>query len=1219
MSPQALSAPRLALKRLAGSRLLLTSIFASIIIASTMAAAAPAYLQSIERLALDMAIEGLVRPQSNINAFAFSIPLTSDGLVQTERSLVDSIERHLSHIYDGHERFLVLEPYLAAFPSDPPRQPGTAAPRPSRANFRHLSNMEPRVDVLEGRMAGSAVVTGPRGPTVEAVISPTTAEMFGLQVGHVVTLAKRLDAGPAISARIVGVVQAVNPTEDYWKPHARLYLDPPPVQQPEPGLEIDYDPSRPPAPLFVTKEAMAEAVSSTYPGTMVDSLWFILADRQRLKDWSSAEGLRRLNDFEVEISSAMPGLDMFTGITRVLNSYDRRSFFSRVPLLLLMVMTAATALFYMAMVVSYLARSREGEVALLRTRGVGSVQIMRLYAMEGLVFSAVAVVLAPFLAFGLVALAGKLPYFRDMTAGGFLPVELGPGPFLWAGGAGALCMSIYVIAGAIGARSGLLVHKLRSSRPPTVPFFQRYYLDIALLALGGLVFWELHSRGHLVSGGLFKDVEVNETLLLAPVLFLVVVALVFIRMFPLLVRFISGESPALLHLAVVATLLALATAVAVRGLREDGGLGWLGPLALLLAVGVAYWATGRATRMGLRLAGIVAQAGLVGGFLALEPPVSGLPEFAPAIALMSLVPAQVAFILLKASVRRAPAWISMGLWHMARNPLQYTWLVLLLVLVTGIGLLSTTVGGSLERSQEDRILYDVAADVRVSGIPPALPGGTQALKDAYLRIPGVASVSLALRQNGQVGPTPVEVLAVESSELQYTSWYYREDFSSIPLSDIMTALRSHERVERLAIPERATSIGVWAKPEERSSNPSMWAVIEDARGAMMAVSLGTPGPPEWQPLRASIPPLAEFPLYLSSVQILETSSLAQEPGTLLLDDVHVTLGPGDQEQVLEDFEGQMNWVPIVAAAFSSDRAYSTGRDVHGGSKAVSLSFGQGNQRGIRGLYQSPTGGAVPIVVSSSFSASTGARVNDALLVEIAGRLVPMVVRDTVEYFPTMVPDGGGFVLVDLDNLTQHLKILDPTSAVEPNEAFLTAAPGADQSVQETLDALVGTPGVIRYRAAQLAAIRRDPLTSAGLRSMVLISLGVVVLGAGLGYTVHILSIASISSSEMGFLRSLGVSRHELMGLLGFEHIAIMVLGIGLGTWAGLQMSRLMVSSVAVTETGDQAVPPFILTTDWGLMLPTYAALLAIFLAALYAVSRSIQRLDLNAVSRAEGL
>ena len=233
-----------------------------------------------------------------------------------------------------------------------------------------------------------------------------------------------------------------------------------------------------------------------------------------------------------------------------------------------------------------------------------------------------------------------------------------------------------------------------------------------------------------------------------------------------------------------------------------------------------------------------------------------------------------------------------------------------------------------------------------------------------------------------------------------------------------------------------------------------------------------------------------------------------------------------------------------------------------------------------------------------------------------------MVRATVEYFPTMLPSGGGFVLVDLDNLTQHLKILDPTSAVEPNEAFLTTAPGGDQSVQETLDALawtLETQGAIRYRAAQLAAIRQDPLTSAGWRSMVLISLAVVVLGAGLGYAVHILSIAGIRNSEMTFLHSLGFSRHELMGLLGFEHIAIMVLGSGLGTWAGFQMSRLMVSSVAVTETGDQAVPPFILTTDWGLMLPTYAALLAIFLAALYAVNRSIQRLDLNAASRAEGL
>ena len=56
-------------------------------------------------------------------------------------------------------------------------------------------------------------------------------------------------------------------------------------------------------------------------------------------------------------------------------------------------------------------------------------------------------------------------------------------------------------------------------------------LDLGLLLLGGLIFWELRSRDQLVVGGLFKDVQINEVLLLAPVLFLTVVGLLFIRFF----------------------------------------------------------------------------------------------------------------------------------------------------------------------------------------------------------------------------------------------------------------------------------------------------------------------------------------------------------------------------------------------------------------------------------------------------------------------------------------------------------------------------------------------------------------------------------------------------------------------------------------------------------------------------------------------------------------
>ncbi|MCH8148614.1 MAG: hypothetical protein IH987_11560, partial [Planctomycetes bacterium] len=61
------------------------------------------------------------------------------------------------------------------------------------------------------------------------------------------------------------------------------------------------------------------------------------------------------------------------------------------------------------------------------------------------------------LSLAIVALAGKLPYFREMTDGEFMPIALSPMPFLVAVGAGLLCLSILVIPGALSARAGLLL------------------------------------------------------------------------------------------------------------------------------------------------------------------------------------------------------------------------------------------------------------------------------------------------------------------------------------------------------------------------------------------------------------------------------------------------------------------------------------------------------------------------------------------------------------------------------------------------------------------------------------------------------------------------------------------------------------------------------------------------------------------------------------------
>ena len=146
----------------------------------------------------------------------------------------------------------------------------------------------------------------------------------------------------------------------------------------------------------------------------------------------------------------------------------------------------------------------------------------------------------------------------------------------------------------------------------------------------------------------------------------------------------------------------------------------------------------------------------------------------------------------------------------------------------------------------------------------------------------------------------------------------------------------------------------------------------------------------------------------------------------------------------------------------------------------------------------------------------------------------------------------------------------------------------------------------------------DPLVSAGWRAAVIVSVAVIVFTASLGYVTYLLAFAGRSRREMAALRSVGVSARQMLGLLALEHLLIVGIGLGLGTWAGFQMSRLMVSAVAVTEDGSPVLPPFVLVTDWAVLGPLYAALCCFFVAATLALHRSASRLDLHSVAREAG-
>ena len=875
------------------------------------------------------------------------------------------------------------------------------------------------------------------------------------------------------------------------------------------------------------------------------------------------------------------------------------------------------------MMVAYLVASRESDVALLKSRGVSAWRLARIYAVEGVGIALAAAALAPFVAMGAIALAGKLPYFAEITRGEFLPVSFGWTPFAVSAAVGLLCLALYAAPGILGARTSLVVHKLRASRPPSEPFFQRYYVDLGLMAVGGVIFWEMFSRGQIVSGGLFGAAGVNEAMLLAPPLLLTVVALLFMRFFPLAVRFLSGESPALMHLLAAAVLAALGALAALEVIREGYAAERAIPIAHLAIIAALYAIAWRARRRFLALGAFALQTAAAALFIYRNPITSGDADFIPALALAALPPAQILFIALGRLARHYPAWASIAIWRMARNPLQYSWLTLLIVMATGLGTLAATVGGTLDRSYEDRALYESAADMRIA-VSGARSGGdvNEALKRRYLALPGVSAASLTLRTRGTVGSTNTAggdfgVFAVEARDFPYVSWY-RDDFSERPLPQLMSLLRSGENLPPITLPEGARALSVWTKAANEYSNIYLWMALRDRRGVTETITFGAVEGDDWRLMEAEVPRNLSDPIDLVSVQIYEPAfGPTGTAGTIFLDDIRAADG-GGESHVLDDFEGPNKWTPLSTSMISTDTIGFTRRDPKRGKTAGAFSFGQETDRGIRGFYRSPSGGASPALASVGFMRRAGMARGDSLVVSVLGRLVPIRVVDAVEHFPTMNPSGGGFIVMDLEALLRHLNILSPSGGAGPNEVLVAVAPGAGDAAYLAARETVSRPDAIIRRADLLEPIRLDPMITAGWRAVSLASAGAIILSAAFGCAAYALSRSGRAMNETGFLRALGFRRGETVRLLAAEHAAIIALGLALGAAAGFAMSGAMVSALAVTEDGRAVIPPYILTTDWAYAVFIYAALAAIFACGLAWLARTATRVDMREMSRTEG-
>ncbi|WP_322795730.1 FtsX-like permease family protein [Tepidiforma sp.] len=1107
----AVATGRLFARRSLSTWRLLAVLGLGILIAASLLAASPIYARTMADLGLTFTIREQLSESPGNRVSVPAVPLGSEAGQRLRDAIERRIVERIGWFSGGESRVLVGPRFFLAPPGE------TAPAQAPVGQLQSLTGYEAHVAVLEGELPRAP---GP-GEPLQVAVSRDAARAARLAVGQQLSLVEDIDtcareipredrpppppctptAGVtfALPAVITAIIEPTDPADPFWVLPADQFFAPSRLL-PENG---------PLVPLFVPEEALLDGLASRLPNYTAAAAWHTFARPEALTRTTFERARSDLTALYYDLEPL--GAASFSPLGNVLAEYGRARQYQQAPLGILLLQLTAVAVFYVILVSLVIVERQAEEVALLRGRGATVSQVVAIYLVEGLLLGIPAVVVAPLLAAAGTALLGLTPTFRPVNNGDLLPVAIPPEAYLYAAAGVVISVAALLVPAAWAARASAVARRRELARPGT-PFFQRYYLDLALAGVAGLLLWELRERGNVFTPSPTGGVSSDPLLLASPALLVAAAAALLLRFYPL------------------------------------------------------------ALRLAARLAG-----------------------------------------------RDASPALAVGLWQVARSPGNSARLALLLALAIAVGTFAASYATTASATFEERAQFQSGAEVRAVTTGSADLGQDGPAADAALRsIPGVASASAVLRLTGSPAAAALtgrtfQVLGLDPDAAPFQLWF-RDDFAGQPLRDLLAGLGAPEPLRGRPLPPGAQELRVDVRLSAAGTQMTLWARIRDAAGYHQLIEFGTLEPGDWRTLSAPIARSYEGqlpePLTLVGLIITEPANrFTTAPVELLLDNLAAVTADGTVA-LIDDFEApEPGWTPLPARPALPD-TYEVTRDGVPRGQAGKLSRVPGQGTELWGLAPAQPAIPLPVVATESFLGATGLSVGATGVIAVAGTPVPIRVLASAEHFPTLPAAAGPGVVFNRAHLASWLGLAGSSVPRGFNEAWLSLAPGADPATVEA--ALRADPfsfGVVTSRERELSLLQRNPLISAGGAGILYLAFGAILLLVAAALLVSLWLVVQRRRVEFAVLRSLGFSRGQVIRLLAFEYGLVAVVGIAAGAWIGRAVASRMLSFLDVDEAGRRAEPPFILQTDWLIVLGGSAAVVFVFLFAFAFASRLLARMS----------
>ncbi len=388
----------------------------------------------------------------------------------------------------------------------------TETGEPAMIKLGGMTEIGDHINITSGRMFEPGKKDG---DVYEVICSERAMQVAQVMQDTVYEVTNILSPGETVKIKIVGTFELLDDNDTYWSE----------------GLS-EYDNT-----MFCEFNTLIDDVIMTGVVNLNQVDCRIIIDYQHM-DMNVIEHVR--SQFASQSEKYRDDNATFTvPAQQILESYASKAASLKYIMLMLDIPVILMLIFYLFMVSQLNIESERNEIAMLKSRGASSWQILRIYAYETLILGAVSALIGPFVGLGLCNILGVSNGFLEFVNRPALHAKLSLTAFGYAVAAVGVFFITTLVPIIPASRVSIVAHKQSKAHEQKKSFWQRSFLDVICLVLPiAWLWWYNRLNDNLISQGIDTSTTMSPLMFAASTVFILGAALLCVRIYPYFIRLI---------------------------------------------------------------------------------------------------------------------------------------------------------------------------------------------------------------------------------------------------------------------------------------------------------------------------------------------------------------------------------------------------------------------------------------------------------------------------------------------------------------------------------------------------------------------------------------------------------------------------------------------------------------------------------------------------------